>query len=70
MRGFGDIFGTRQSGALSGLSLNIARDVKLLETVHALAKQICEGHTEDDLAVISLAEKWLGAKNDIVFAAN
>ncbi|MBR5380357.1 MAG: ATP-dependent DNA helicase RecG [Clostridia bacterium] len=70
MRGFGDIFGTRQSGALSGLSLNIARDVKLLETVHALAKQICEGHTEDDLAVISLSEKWLGAKNDIVFAAN
>ena len=36
MRGFGDIFGTRQSGALSGLSLNIAQDVKLLETVHAL----------------------------------
>ena len=70
LRGPGDLFGTRQAGAPSGLSVDAARDTKLLETVHRLAARLIEQGGDTAERMIAAAEEWLQEKNDVIFAQN
>ncbi len=69
-RGPGDIFGTRQSGVLGGLSLDSARDIAMLEEAHKLAKTLSQRGDVEAEALKRSAVKWLLSKNDLIFDAN
>ena len=69
-RGPGDIFGTRQSGALAGLDVSVLRDVNLLKLTNELAKRIAISQDAEDLRIKENAEAWLGRKSELVLAAN
>ncbi|MCR4621079.1 MAG: ATP-dependent DNA helicase RecG [Clostridiales bacterium] len=70
LRGPGDIFGTRQSGAAGGLNADALKDTELLYQVHALAKEITSTHTPDAEKLKMTAQNWLRGKNEVVFSQN
>ncbi len=69
-RGPGDIFGTRQSGALGGLDVSALRDVNLLKLTNELAKRIAKSEGEEAQHIRENAEDWLSRKSELVLAAN
>lgn len=70
LRGPGDLFGTRQSGAISGLSPSVNGDTVLLELTHELAKDISESNKEEDKLLCMIADRWIESRSDVIFAAN
>lgn len=70
LRGPGDMFGTRQSGAPAGLDADSVGDLHMLEEVHRLAKQMTTEDSEDARLLKNNAQKWLQGKTDVFFAQN
>ena len=70
LRGPGDMFGTRQSGALAGLDAHTAADTQLIARVHALARSIYESGSPDARALKEKAENWLRARADTALSPN
>ena len=70
LRGPGDLFGTQQSGAISGLSPSVNGDTALLELTHELAKDISESDKEEDKLLCMIADRWIESRSDVIFAAN
>ena len=72
LRGPGEIFGTRQSGALMGDVFSEGADAVTLKTTHELAREILRRPETDESAriLISAAKKWLRQKGEIVLQAN
>ena len=70
LRGPGDLFGTRQTGAIAGLDIRAAEDSRMLSELNTLAKKIARSEDEDSLRIRAEAALWLKDKNDVIFAAN
>ena len=70
LRGPGDIFGTRQSGAAGGLNADAIKDTELLYTVHALAKELAASKTQDVVELKCGAQSWMRGRNEIIFSQN
>ena len=70
LRGPGDMFGTRQSGAVAGLDVRAAEDSRLLAETHALARRIVDEDSRDARKLRENAQNWLNKRTNAVFAAN
>ena len=70
LRGPGDLFGTRQTGAIAGLDVRFGEDSSLLALTNNLARKIAESGDEDSAMIRLSAQAWLKTKNDVIFAAN
>lgn len=72
LRGPGDMFGTRQSGALLENVMNAATDAQTLKITHELAREIIKRPDGDKLAgeLKRLAKKWVSNKGEIALAVN
>ncbi len=72
LRGPGEIFGTRQSGSVMSELLSENTDANMLKTTHELAREILKRNDADETKthLVSLAEKWLKEKGQIVLSAN
>jgi len=72
IRGPGEIFGTRQSGALMADVFSDGADAVMLKTTHELAREILKRSDNDETAsqLIPAAKKWLKKKGEIVLQAN
>ena len=70
MRGPGDLFGTRQTGAAAGLDVRVGEDSEMLSETNSLAKQILREESELSMQIKAAAAKWLSARTDVIFAAN
>lgn len=72
LRGPGDMFGTRQSGALAeGLSDALA-DAQTLKVTHELAREVLRADDEnaEKKALLRMARAWLARKGEIALAMN
>ena len=70
LRGPGDLFGTRQTGAFAGIDVRAAEDNNLLQLTNTLAKRIVYRNDEDALRIKENALLWLNEKTNVIFAAN
>ena len=70
LRGPGDIFGTRQSGAAAGLNADAIKDTELLYTVHALAKELTSSKTQEAAELKQAAPIWMRGRNEVIFSQN
>ncbi|MBQ3669450.1 MAG: ATP-dependent DNA helicase RecG [Clostridia bacterium] len=70
LRGPGDLFGTRQTGAAAGLDVRVGEDSEMLSETNSLAKQILREESELSMQIKAAAAKWLSARTDVIFAAN
>ena len=72
LRGPGDMFGTRQSGALAeGLSDALA-DAQTLKITHELAREVLRADDEnaERKALLRMARAWLARRGEIALAMN
>ena len=70
LRGPGDMFGTRQSGAVSGLDPVAASDGAMLKDTHDLAKEIAQSDAPEAEQIKANADIWFKTQTGAVFAAN
>ena len=72
IRGPGDLFGTRQSGAILEGALSDGTDAQALKTTHDLARELLHAPAGDPIAekMIVLSQNWLKMRNDISLSAN
>ena len=70
LRGPGDLFGTRQTGAIAGIDVRAAEDSRLLQLTNSLAKELAESDSEEAQMIKNAAHDWLRARTNVIFAAN
>ncbi|MBQ3079615.1 MAG: ATP-dependent DNA helicase RecG [Clostridia bacterium] len=72
IRGPGEIFGTRQSGAVMEGAFGAHADGRLLGITHELAREIIKnsGTDEDAKRTVALAKEWLSKRESVITAAN
>ncbi|MBQ9408295.1 MAG: ATP-dependent DNA helicase RecG [Clostridia bacterium] len=70
LRGPGDLFGTRQTGAFAGIDVRAAEDSQLLQLTNDLAKQIQKREDVQAFQIKENASKWLSERTNVIFAAN
>ena len=72
LRGPGDLFGTRQSGALLENAVSAATDAQTLKITHELAREIAKRPRDDAAAndLKRLAKAWAAKRGEIALAAN
>ena len=72
IRGPGDLFGTRQSGAILEGAPGDGTDAQTLKTTHDLARELLHAPADDLVAreMLALARNWMKTRKDISLAAN